>query len=213
MTVKLNAATGGGSVSLSAPNSTTSNADVTLTLPPNDGDASQYLQTDGAGALSWQTVTTPLFESYAIICDQKTNGTDGGSYTADTTITRNLNTELVDPDGIVSISSNQFTLGAGNYYIHFAVPAIRVQTFTAWLYDVTNTTDRIYGQAAYSYVSDGDTSNCHGYGRVSITANTTYEIRFLADNSLATYGLGRASESTSYSGPEIYTIVEIYKEA
>jgi len=57
MTVKLNAATGGGSVSLSAPNSTTSNADVTLTLPPNDGDASQYLQTDGAGALSWQTIT------------------------------------------------------------------------------------------------------------------------------------------------------------
>lgn len=57
MTIKLNAATGGGSVSLSAPNSTTSNADVTLTLPPNDGDASQYLQTDGAGALSWQTVT------------------------------------------------------------------------------------------------------------------------------------------------------------
>jgi len=56
MPIKLNAATGGGSVALSAPNSTTSNADVTLTLPPNDGDASQFLQTDGAGALSWQTV-------------------------------------------------------------------------------------------------------------------------------------------------------------
>jgi hypothetical protein len=58
MPIKLNAATGGGSVALSAPNSTTSNADVTLTLPPNDGDASQYLQTDGAGALSWQTVAS-----------------------------------------------------------------------------------------------------------------------------------------------------------
>ena len=58
MPIKLNAATGGGSVSLSAPNSTTSNADVTLTLPPNDGDASQYLQTDGSGGLSWQTVAS-----------------------------------------------------------------------------------------------------------------------------------------------------------
>ena len=58
MPIKLNAATGGGSVALSAPNSTTSNADVTLTLPPNDGDASQYLQTDGSGALSWQTVAS-----------------------------------------------------------------------------------------------------------------------------------------------------------
>lgn len=58
MPIKLNATTGGGSVALSAPNSTTSNADVTLTLPPNDGDASQYLQTDGSGTLSWQTITT-----------------------------------------------------------------------------------------------------------------------------------------------------------
>lgn len=35
---------------------TTLGADYTLTLPGNDGDAGQYLQTDGAGALSWQTV-------------------------------------------------------------------------------------------------------------------------------------------------------------
>lgn len=31
-------------------------ANYTLTLPGNDGDAGQYLQTNGAGALSWQTV-------------------------------------------------------------------------------------------------------------------------------------------------------------
>ena len=53
MTVKLNAATGGGSVSLSAPNSTTSNADVTLTLPVDDGDANEFLQTNGSGTLSF----------------------------------------------------------------------------------------------------------------------------------------------------------------
>lgn len=58
MTVKLNAATGGGSVSLSAPNSTTSNADVTLTLPPNDGDANQVLSTNGSGVLSFVDQTT-----------------------------------------------------------------------------------------------------------------------------------------------------------
>ena len=48
---------GGGTVSLTAPASTTSNAQVSLTLPQNDGDASQYLQTDGSGALSWATVS------------------------------------------------------------------------------------------------------------------------------------------------------------
>lgn len=32
-------------------------ADYTLTLPVDDGSASQYLQTDGSGNLSWQTVS------------------------------------------------------------------------------------------------------------------------------------------------------------
>tara|TARA_R100000008_G_C3573707_1_gene163854 strand:- start:552 stop:1520 length:969 start_codon:yes stop_codon:yes gene_type:complete len=53
-TVKLTTTGGsGGSVSLKGPASTTSNADVELTLPVNDGDADQFLQTNGSGALSW----------------------------------------------------------------------------------------------------------------------------------------------------------------
>ena len=46
----------GNFVALQPPSSIAS--DVTLTLPNTDGDASQYLQTDGAGTLSWQTVST-----------------------------------------------------------------------------------------------------------------------------------------------------------
>ena len=53
-TLKLTTSGGnGGTVSLTAPADTTSNAQVTLTLPPNDGDADQYLKTEGSGALSW----------------------------------------------------------------------------------------------------------------------------------------------------------------
>jgi len=51
--IKLNADSGGGSVALKGPASTTSNAAVQLTLPQNDGDASQYLQTNGSGTLTW----------------------------------------------------------------------------------------------------------------------------------------------------------------
>jgi len=47
--------TSGNAITLQS--STSLAADVTLTLPVNDGDASQYLQTDGAGVLSWSTVT------------------------------------------------------------------------------------------------------------------------------------------------------------
>ena len=53
--VKLTADSGGGSVALKAPATTTSNAAVQLTLPVDDGTANQYLKTDGSGALSWAT--------------------------------------------------------------------------------------------------------------------------------------------------------------
>ena len=45
----------GNYVELNAPSSIA--IDFGLTLPVNDGDASQYLQTDGAGTLSWASVT------------------------------------------------------------------------------------------------------------------------------------------------------------
>jgi len=51
--IKLNAASGGGSVSLKAPSTTTSNAAVELQLPVADGSADQFLKTDGSGALSF----------------------------------------------------------------------------------------------------------------------------------------------------------------
>jgi len=48
--------TSGNAITLQS--STSLASDVTLTLPVNDGDSGQYLQTDGAGVLSWQTVST-----------------------------------------------------------------------------------------------------------------------------------------------------------
>ena len=46
----------GNFIALDAPSSIAT--DVTLTLPNTDGDSGQYLQTNGSGALSWQTVTS-----------------------------------------------------------------------------------------------------------------------------------------------------------
>jgi len=57
MTLKLNGSTN-GSVSIDAPADTSpSGTDVTLTLPTSAGSSGQYLQTNGSGTLSWQTVT------------------------------------------------------------------------------------------------------------------------------------------------------------
>ena len=53
--LKLNADSGGGSVALSGPSSTTSNAAIALKLPVADGSANQILKTDGSGQLGWAT--------------------------------------------------------------------------------------------------------------------------------------------------------------
>tara|TARA_R100001594_G_scaffold98462_1_gene132914 strand:+ start:63 stop:695 length:633 start_codon:yes stop_codon:yes gene_type:complete len=57
---------GGGTVSLAAPASTGSDAQVVLTLPQDDGTANQVLKTDGSGNLAWVAQTaaatnTPAF--------------------------------------------------------------------------------------------------------------------------------------------------------
>ena len=54
--IKLNAPTGGGSVSLEAPSSTTSNADIELKLPVADGSSGQAITTNGSGQLAFASV-------------------------------------------------------------------------------------------------------------------------------------------------------------
>ena len=86
MTGKLNAASGGGSVSIVAPTSTTSNANIELKLPTADGGADQVIKTDGSGNLSFGKATTAknLITNGAMIVAQRgTSSTTGGYGTVD----------------------------------------------------------------------------------------------------------------------------------
>jgi hypothetical protein len=76
--LKLIADSGGGTIALKAPATTTSNAAITLKLPVADGSANQLLKTDGSGNLGWAT-------------DSATDSTKmplaGGTFTGDVTFT------------------------------------------------------------------------------------------------------------------------------
>ena len=61
--IKLNADSGGGTVSLKGPATTTSNAAVPFVLPVADGSAGQLLKTDGSKNLSFTTVSSGLTEA------------------------------------------------------------------------------------------------------------------------------------------------------
>lgn len=152
--------------------------------------------------------------TYAIICDKKASNGDGGSVTSGAWRTRDLNTEIADPDSIVSISSNQFTLGAGNYLIEFKAPAYQVGGHQARLYNATTSAEVEVGSSAYISTAGSSQTVSEGAARVTITSNTTFEIqhRVYASNGNA-YALGVSASGGATWGSSIFTIVKIYKEA
>ena len=151
------------------------------------------------------------FASYAIICDQKATDTPGGSTTTGTFNTRDLNTELADPDGIVSISSNQFTLQAGTYVLKASAPAYKAQRHQILINNVTDSSVAVVGTSEYNDNSTGIQTRSFAVGRVTIAAAKAFDIRQRVAVAEATYGLG--VEANYDLQPNIYTIVEIFKEA
>jgi hypothetical protein len=206
MTLRLNGSTS-GYVEIDAPATAGSN---TLVLPNGNGTNGQYLQTNGSGGLSWATVAGV---SVAVIADVKSSGTQGGTFTSGDWRTRDLNTEIQDPDNIVTISSNQFTLIAGTYLISFAAPAYAVAEHRVRLYDITNSAVIAQGINAFDYPDanlNGDHGISMGSGVVTPTANTTYEIQHRCSSTKSTNGLG---VSISNGSSEQYTTVTILKVA
>ena len=150
------------------------------------------------------------FASYAVICDQKSLGTDGGTFTAGAWRTRDLNTEITDADGIVSISSNQFTLQAGSYLIEVLAPAYKSNRHMIQLYQTSGSATNIQeGTSMYASAGGAGYNVAHLFARVTISGATTYEIRHYGESTETTYGFGIGTDLST----EIYTVVKIFKES
>jgi len=146
-----------------------------------------------------------LFSSYAIIADQKAQNTAGGTATAGAWRERDLQTEIADPDSIVSISSNQFTLAAGTYLIKWEVPTQDTGNNQSRLYNVTDTSQvgvGISSTARYGHRSSG-------VARTTIAGSKAFSIEHYVSGTVATQGWGYAMNQTT----DQYTTVEIFKEA
>ena len=154
------------------------------------------------------------FASYAILVDQKTSGTNGGSFTSGDWRTRDLNTEIADPDGIVSISSNQFTLQAGSYLVKAHAPAYKVGRHQIALYDITGSSYVQTGSSAY--VDGGESVQTDSFltARFTCSGANVYEIRHQCGTGFNTYGFG-VSILNSFAAPaeNNYLTVLILKES
>ena len=150
------------------------------------------------------------FTKYAVIGDVKANDVDGGTFTSGDWRTRDLNTELIDADGIVSISSNQFTLQAGSYFIQAQAMAYRVNRHMVKLYQTSGTpADIAFGTSMYANSAYNGNNFSFVKARVTITTATTYEIRHQGDTNHSTFGFGLGS---NFSTTELFTVVQIFKE-
>ena len=209
--VKIKAAAGGGSTELQGPANTGNN--TVLKLPSADGSANQIMKTDGSGNLGWATDTGGLFSSYALLEDEKTDTTNGGASTATTWHHRDLNSEVFDPDNIVSLASNKFTIGPGTFYITWRCPGYRTAGLNSRLYNVSDSSVVKYGTAGLSYtVSTYAITHTFGSARVTISSGTKeYRIDMYAHSAYAN-GLGENSLGGATSN-NIFTQVEIFKEA
>ena len=146
--------------------------------------------------------------SIAILADQKSSGTHGGDFNSGAYRTRDLNTEISDPDGIVSISSNQFTLVAGTHLIEYSAPAYDTDSHQTALYDITGSAYLNYGTSEHSGSGDATISRSFGKFIHTITSANVYEIRHYAETTKASSGFGIA---ISNSNAQTYTMVTITK--
>lgn len=186
----------------------------TLTLPNSDGNANEILKSDGSGNLSWttvsslQTATTGGFTAYAVLYYKVSSGTHGGS-SSTSWADRSLNHEHADPSSIVSISSNQFTLAAGNYFIRASACSYDTESCRLRIYDETNGAAIIVGGNGYgeTYASENTWNTV--VGRVTPSGTTAYKLQQITQMNRGTWGHGYAQ---SLGGDEIYAIVEIFKE-
>ena len=192
-------------------------ATQTIKLPGGTPGADKVLTSNATGEASWVAAAGGLFSAYAVICDEKTYLVAGGAFTSGAWQTRDLNKKILDPSTMVSISSNKFTLGAGNYFIKWSAPATQVDLHLSRLYDVTNTAVVEYvssenaesTMSGYPVEDNKVSTKSFGFALVTPSGSTEYSIEHRCSSTRADWGFGNASDMEVNK----YTIVEIYKEA
>lgn len=144
-----------------------------------------------------------------IIEDQKTSGTHGGTATSGSWQTRVLNTLVRNNGSVASLSSSQFTLSAGSYYVSWNAPSNQTNANQTRLQNVTDATTAGYGSSEYSGSSLSDSTACRSFGStvVTIAGSKAFEIQHRVGTTHSTTGYGVAGGL----GTEVYTRVEITK--
>lgn len=129
--------------------------------------------------------------SLAVLADEKAANTGGGTFTSGSWQTHDLNLEIHDPDALIALTSNQFTLEAGTYMARIRTAGHRVNSHQCRLQDVTNAATLVLGNNA-SANSGSSSLNTYsaGAGIFTLAATATIELQARCETTFATNGLG-----------------------
>ena len=152
---------------------------------------------------------TAFAKSVAIIADVKAYNVAGGTFTQDVWQTRDMNTELDDPENIVTIASNQFTLQAGTYLVEWSAPAQECARHTSRLQNITDSTTDVEGTTLYTGPSYQGSSNTLGAGIVTLVSSKVFEVQHRCQTTRAANGFGVESNVSGQNS--VYTLVKIHK--
>jgi len=213
-TAKVTNATHTGEVTGATALTITSNIVDEDNLKVDNGPTNDHVLTaksSASGGLTWAAIpTSGLYTSYAILKDIKSSGTNGGTLDDGDWRDRDLNNE-VDPDGIVTLSNDEFTLGTGTYLLKWTAPGHDVINHNTRIYNITDSTtpDELVGIGASSNQTHESITHSVGVGRITISGNKTFKLQHRCSGN---EGSGDGMGAAKGWGPEVYAIVEIYKE-
>lgn len=142
----------------------------------------------------------------AILEDNKSSGTAGGTFSSGDWRTRDLNTEVYDRLGIFSIAANQFTISAaGDYEIEWHAPGHACGSHASRLFDVTGAAAVKQGSSQFNGTGSAQVIASSGLNRVTIAGARTFRIEHRCSSTRNDDGFG---EPAGF-GTEVYTRVII----
>lgn len=149
--------------------------------------------------------------SRAELQHQQASGTDGGTATSGAWRTRTITTEASDPEGIVSLSANQFTLQAGTYRIDCSCVFWACGVTKIRLFNVTDSTVALTGVQTRSGGADFSNGVTTVAGFFTLDSAKVFEIQYYVEATKATTGQGVALSASGTT--EVYASVVIEKFA
>jgi len=147
---------------------------------------------------------------YICVRDEKTQNTDGGTFTSGAWQTRVLNTIQTDTYNLIRLAANQILLPAGTYQCSIRCPAFQVSFHVARLQDLSRGVTLLLG-------GNGYTNSAAGYavtdswivGQFTLYAEARVEVQHQAQVTKATDGFGIKHNLTT----EVYTVAQFWKDA